>query len=356
MKQPGRIIGLDVIRAIAVLGMILVNFRGKVHPEVAGATDLAWVLDRMEGKWAAVFVVLAGIGIGMQARRASTAIARIQLRRSVLVRSTVLLVIGVLHQHWWTWDILAFYAVYISASVLFLWAPSSMLWASILAMLLGSGWQWLNLVRPELNFWTLKGAAGKLLFWGNHPFLPWFALFLFGLWISRQDLRSSRVRARLLIAGLLVLAAAEFANAYVRSGGPGLSDPPWLDMLRTWPRPTRPGFVVGGMAFATIAIVTTIGLTGGHEHRRPVLALQAGGQLALTLYIAHVPAILIPVAHGWAPTSLRGLVAYALFVYVAGILAALWWRRRHDRGPLESLLAALTSAPPPRPDGQLATR
>lgn len=356
MKHPRRIIGLDVVRALAVLGMVLVNFRGKVHPEVASATDLAWVLDRMEGKWAAVFVVLAGLGIGMQARRASTAIERVQLRRSLLVRSAVLLAIGLLHQHWWTWDILAFYAVYISAGVLFLWAPSSVLWASIVAMLLGSAWQWLNLLRPELDFWTLKGAAGKLLFWGNHPFLPWFALFLFGLWVSRQDLRSSKVRARMLIVGLLVLAVAEVANAHVRAGGPGISDPPWLDMLRTWPRPTRPGFVIGGMAFAIVAIVATIQLTEGHEYRTSVVALQAGGQLALTLYIAHVPAVLIPVAHGWAPTELRSLVAYALVVYVAGIFAAFWWRRRHDRGPLESLLAALTAAPPPSPDGSLAAR
>ncbi len=356
MEKPGRIIGLDVARAIAVLGMILVNFRGKVHPEIAGATDLAWVLDRMEGKWAAVFVVLAGIGIGMQARSAATASARARLRRSLLVRSAVLLVIGVLHQHWWTWDILAFYGVYIAASVLFLRAPSAILWTSIVAMLLGSGWQWMNLLRPKLDFWTLKGATGKLLFWGNHPFLPWFALFLFGLWLSRQDLRSPRVRARLFIVGLLVMVVAEVANADIRAGGPGLSDPPWLDMLRTWPRPTRPGFVISGMAFATVAITTTIQVTGGREHARPVIALQAGGQLALTLYIAHVPAILIPVAHGWAPTDLRGLVAYALIIYVMGIYAALWWRRRHDRGPLESLLTALTAAPPPRADGQLATR
>ncbi len=356
MSKPGRIIGLDVVRALAVLGMILVNFRGKVHPEIGDATKLAWVLDRMEGKWAAVFVVLAGIGIGMQARRAATPEARKHLRRSLLVRAFVLLAIGLLHQHWWTWDILAFYGVYIAASVFFLWAPTPVLWTGIVVMLLGSGWQWTNMVRPKLTFWTLKGAAGKLLFWGNHPFLPWFALFLFGLWISRLDLHSRKVRATLFIVATLVLSASEIGNAIIRAGGPVISDPPWLNMLRTWPRPTRPGFVISGMAFASIAIIATIELTRGREHVRAVVALQAGGQLALTLYIAHVPAILVPVAHHWEPTSLTGVVTYALVVYTVGVLGALWWRRRHERGPLESLLTALTAAPPPRTDGQLATR
>jgi len=356
MAKSDRIIGLDIARAVAVLGMILVNFRGKVHPATLDATNLAWVLDRMEGKWAAVFVVLAGVGIGMQARNAETPLARVRLRRSLLVRASALLAIGVLHQHWWTWDILAFYGVYIAAGVLFLRAPSLVLWAAIAAMLLGSGWQWMHLLRPELDFWTLRGAAGKLLFWGNHPFLPWFALFLFGLWLSRVDLRNGSVRARLFVVGILVLGAAEYANAVVRAEGPGLSDPAWLDMLRTWPRPTRPGFAISGIAFATLAIVATIELTCGREHFGPVMALQAGGQLALTLYIAHVPAILVPLAHGWAPTSLLGLVTYAVVVYIVGISGALWWRRRYDRGPLETLLAAVTSAPPPSADGQLAAR
>ena len=356
MGRPSRIVGLDVARAVAVLGMIVVNFRGKVHPEVATFTKLAWILDRMEGKWAAVFVVLAGLGIGLQARAAMTALARTRLRRSLLTRAVILLAIGVLHQHWWTWDIVAFYGVYIAASVIFLWAPTAVLWAGIAGLTLGSGWQWMTLTRPELDFWTVRGAIGKLFFWGNHPVLPWFALVLFGLWLSRQELRSSRTRTRLFVAGAIVLVLGEALNGRVRAGGPALADPPILDMLRNWPRPTRPGFVTTGVAFATMAITAAVEFTEGREHTGVVTTLQAGGQLALTLYIAHVPAILVPLAHGWAPDQLPHLVGYSIAFYTTGLAAALWWRRRFERGPLEGLLAAVTTPPSPPPGRTLAGR
>ncbi len=355
MSKSTRIVGLDVARSLAILGMVLVNFRGKVHPEIEGFTRLAWILDRMEGKWAAVFVVLAGVGIGLQAKAAKTALQRTHLRRSLLIRSAALLLLGVLHQHWWTWDILVFYGVYIALSILFLYAPSYVLWASIVAMLFGCGWQWMHHVRPQLDFWTLRGATGKLLMWGNHPVLPWFSLVLFGLWLSRLDLRSSRVRIRLLIIALLVLAGSELANLYVRAGGNLGSDPPILDMLRTWPRPTRPGFVVSGMAFATVAIMASIELALGREERGLIPAMRASGQLALTLYVAHVPAVLVPLAHGWNPTGLVGLMTYGLAFYAVGLTGSLWWRRRFERGPLEGLLTAITRAPSPTADGSLLT-
>ncbi len=355
MDKPKRIVGLDVARSLAILGMVLVNFRGKVHPEIEGFTKLAWLLDRMEGKWAAVFVVLAGLGIGLQARAAKTALGRAHLRRSLLIRSAVLLLLGVLHQHWWTWDILAFYGIYIALSIVFLYAPSSVLWACIAAMVLGCGWQWMHHVRPELDFWTLRGAIGKLLLWGNHPVMPWFSLILFGLWLSRLDLRCQRVRRWLFIVAAIVLVGSELANLYVRAGGNVGSDPPVLDMLRTWPRPTRPGFIVSGLAFATVTIIASIELTLGREEAGIIPAMRASGQLALTLYLAHVPAILVPVAHGWTPTGLPGVLIYGLAFYAVGAAGSLWWRRRFERGPFEGLLNAITRAPAPTADGSLLT-
>ncbi len=354
MAKTQRLIGLDVARAIAILGMIVVNFRGKVKPAVESFTNAAWLLDRMEGKWAAVFVVLAGVGIGLQAIKATTPVTRTKLRRSLLTRAIILLAIGMVHQHWWTWDILAFYGVYIAASVVFLWLPSSVLWGAIAAMTFASGWQWMHFTRPDLKFWTVEGALGKLSFWGNYPAVPWLSLMLFGLWLARLDLRRAVIRHRLFIAALVVFVACEAFNLRIREGGPGLADPPVLDMFRTWPRPTRPGFIVSGMSFATIVIVAAIEFTERRADAPAMLAMRAAGQLALTLYIVHVPAVLIPQAHGWMPSSLPGMLAYALGFYGLCVLGALWWRRRFDKGPLEGLLSAVTSSPPAQPGGRLA--
>lgn len=343
---PRRQVGLDVARAIALLGMIAVNFRGRFQPDAGALQEVAWWLDRTEGKWAALFVVLTGVGLGLQAAHASSRSARIRLRRTTLTRAAVLFLLGMLHLHWWNWDILVFYGVYLAASIAFLWARSSTLWVGIGALTLASGWQWMNLTRPQLDFWTPYGAAGKLLFWGNHALLPWFALVLFGMWLARQELRDPGVRLTLATTATVILLAAELANAHVRAGGPGLADPPILDMLRTWPRPTRPGFVVAGPAFATLLVTGSIHFTRGREASWCILALSSTGQLALTLYILHVPAILLPQAHRWAPGNLAALLWYVALFYAASLAAALWWRRRFERGPLEGLVAGVLHPPP----------
>jgi len=66
MKQ--RIIGIDVARALAVIGMIIVNFK-----VVFGENGLPWVksfVSIFDGKAAATFVVLAGVGLALMTNSA----------------------------------------------------------------------------------------------------------------------------------------------------------------------------------------------------------------------------------------------------------------------------------------------
>jgi uncharacterized protein len=63
-----RIIGIDVARAFAVIGMIIVNFR-----IVFGEQGEGWlkgVAQLFDGKAAATFVVLAGIGLALMSNSA----------------------------------------------------------------------------------------------------------------------------------------------------------------------------------------------------------------------------------------------------------------------------------------------
>ena len=56
-----RIVGIDVARAFAIIGMILVNFK-----MVFGQEGESWIQpfsSILDGKAAATFVVLAGVGI-----------------------------------------------------------------------------------------------------------------------------------------------------------------------------------------------------------------------------------------------------------------------------------------------------
>jgi uncharacterized protein len=61
MKQ--RIIGLDVARALAVIGMIIVNFKVVLGQD--GQTWVKYFASIFDGKAAATFVVLAGVGLAL---------------------------------------------------------------------------------------------------------------------------------------------------------------------------------------------------------------------------------------------------------------------------------------------------
>lgn len=58
-----RIVGIDVARALAVMGMIIVNF--KIAFGAEGSELAKNFVGLFEGKAAATFVVLAGIGIAL---------------------------------------------------------------------------------------------------------------------------------------------------------------------------------------------------------------------------------------------------------------------------------------------------
>ena len=66
MKQ--RIVGIDVARALAVIGMIIVNF--KVVFGQSGRHWLKTAVSIFDGKAAATFVVLAGVGLALMTNSA----------------------------------------------------------------------------------------------------------------------------------------------------------------------------------------------------------------------------------------------------------------------------------------------
>ena len=59
---PSRIAGFDLARAIALLGMVFVNFKYLMKADDFEYPWLLWLSDWLDGRPAATFVILAGIG------------------------------------------------------------------------------------------------------------------------------------------------------------------------------------------------------------------------------------------------------------------------------------------------------
>ncbi len=343
----GRTPGFDVSRALAVFGMMIVNFEAKTNASVAGLGWLEWLSNRLEGRAAALFVILAGVGISLRSRKTIGGAPK-ELgfeRRALLKRALILYLAGLLNLHLWDWDILHFYGVYLAVGALLLAAPSAALWvcAGICVLVqIGLGLR-LN-YDQEFDQWTPTGAVWDMIFGGLHPVFPWLAFLLIGMWLGRQDLRQTAVRRRILIAALCVMGAGELLDTGAgRFPGVLALSPQLRPWLSSWPRPPYPNFVISAGATAITIICIVIGATQSRAGSRWVLALSATGQLALTLYVGHAIAILVPLQHGLLyEASLATIWIYTLVLYTIAVAAAWWWRRRYAQGPLEGFIRQVT--------------
>lgn len=337
--------GYDVARALAVLGMVMVDLRHELL-SYDGARSLLWLFDGIEGKAAAMFVVLAGAGLSLRTHRRAEDDGLHTPRRPLVERALLLIVLGLLLLHVWEYDILHFHGVYLLIAIPLLRVRTVTLWlfvaASIwIAMVLYAELDWHQ--RPTLS---PSGVVQHLFFNGLYPVFPWIAFLLVGMAVGRLDLADDRVRQRTLTVALVAATIAFAIDSLGRweqeTGTLGLGGT--ATWLLTWPRAPRPLFVVSGCGIAVSLVCVCISVTQRRADRGWVTALVATGQLTFSIYVGHVIAILVPLQHGF----LRGrpielTLAFALLFYVVAIAFALWWRRRWQHGPLEGLLRQVTS-------------
>jgi uncharacterized protein len=357
-QKTNRIVGLDIARAFAILGMVLVNFQITMGATTGGPNWLHSFAALFEGRAAALFVVLAGVGASLASRRAreenhpsAKRAARIRLAK----RALFLFVIGWLFFPIWPADILHFYGAYLALGALALFLPTRRLWLLVFgAMVISLGF--LVTFDPTMNWnletleysgiTTIGGFSLNLFFNGFHPVFPWVAFYFFGMWLGRTDLASKAWRKSLVIGAIALVAVSEAASWLAL--GPRGSDLSQLDsqsalfLFSTEPLPPFPLYLVAGAGTAVLVICFAIWL-GEKLPGKLSEPLVSTGQLALTIYVAHVIVgmgvldafgLLDDQSLSWA------FITSALFSAVA-IIAAWLWRKKFKRGPLEALMHRL---------------
>ena len=115
-SRSKRIEGYDLARALAIIGMVFVNFRVTLMvlgAEVEAGGVTGWFSEWITGRAAATFVVLAGVGIALLTRRAvEDESERVGARRRLGYRALFLAVIGWPFLVVWEGDILHYYAAF----------------------------------------------------------------------------------------------------------------------------------------------------------------------------------------------------------------------------------------------------
>ncbi len=353
-----RIIGLDIARAFAIVGMVIVNFNVVMSSGVSEPGWLRFLVVSLEGRAAATFVVLAGIGASLGSRRAresGVAEDRRQSQITLARRALFLFVVGWLFFPIWPADILHYYGVYLAVGALLLFAPSRtlLMWGGV-ATLVSFGFilsadYFANWNIDDLSYEgiaTVTGFLRNLFLDGLHPVLPWIAFYLFGMWLGRTDLRDPAWRRRIVVWCLTAVVAVE-GLAWAILGPKGsraeeLPDEAWQWLFSVEMLPPMPLYLVAGIATACLVIIGSIWL-GDHVSARITTPIVHTGQLALTLYVAHVI-----IGMGVLETmgrledqSLVYIVVASLIFCAASIAWSTWWRRRHQRGPLEWVMRRL---------------
>ena len=230
MGGPGRVVGLDVARGLAILGMFVAHLD---NPSPDGSTGVGWWSWMLDGRSSILFATLAGISIAIMSGRTRPleAVPALQVRMRILVRAVCLFAIGDLLTMLGTpvAVILQSYAVLFVLSLPFLrWSARRLgVLTAVCALVL-------PLLRPVLDALHTWGEMGDvplvdLLVTGTYPGVVWFTFVLLGMTIGRCDLGRRDVQLWLLGAGTAVAAGAYALALAVGTGVAAidLGSQPW---------------------------------------------------------------------------------------------------------------------------------
>jgi len=355
-----RIIGYDLARAIAIFGMVVVNFKVVMGASQNGPAWLVALVGLIDGRAAATFVVLAGAGLSMLSQKGRVMGDRDRLaqdRITLLKRALFLFLVGLIYTPIWSADILHFYGVYIAVAALMLSVPTRKLWGYSAALVLlfvvlffafnyDQGWDWRTLEYE--GFWTLTGMIRHLFFNGFHPVCPWLAFILIGNVLGRMDMSDPSIRRRVLLWGTGVAVIAEgmsFILVYTLSSGASPADQEIiLAIFGTEPMPPMPMYMLAGTGTACAIIAASIELEEYFQDAAWLQPFVATGQLALTLYVAHVVigmGFLDAIGRLENQTLSFALLSSMVF-FVLSVVFAHLWQKRFKRGPLEWVMRQVT--------------
>lgn len=354
-KINKRIIGIDVARSIAIIGMIIVNF--KLAFGEKGHSLMVQFSHLLEGKVAATFVVLAGIGMAFMTNTAILTNDIQKLKKTklkIVKRALLLFIIGLLYLPIWEADILHYYGIYMLFSLLWLTKSAKTILISsfliifsypILMLIWDFDYGWNFELLTYLDFWTINGFLRNLFYNGFHPVIPWTAFMLIGLWFGKQNLNDTTFIKKSLLISLSIFIITQLISCYLISyfTGNSLTNTNELNqILGTSPMPPLPIYMISGSSISICVISICILLAKKYENTFIINALSKTGQLALTFYVAHV-IIGMGIVEVINPTKMGNYtinfsLIYALAFSFLCILFAVIWTKKGKIGPLEWLM------------------
>lgn len=350
-----RLHGPDVVRAVALIGVVVMNFHGYLILR-SFESNTAWSrtgwLEELFDPWtgplstrfAATFVLVAGVSVTLLTRRAIGDPLRVREMRWRLVRRGVLLyVLGLVLDTIWPGTIIVYYGVmFVLAAAVFTWRSRWIIATGLTVAVAAASiqvWEFERtrdghdtgwLTGPDQD--SVRRYVFDVFVNGTHPLLPWFAFLCAGIVLGRV-LGASWWRKATAGVGLVLLSASALLSTRATTGLRSV-------VFSIQPLDRSLTYVASALGTALLAYVAIDWLAA----RCPVATdpLRRAGQLTLSLYLAHILVFNLLVDWlGWIePAGAGSALLFATVFWVAAIAAGMWWQRRFGRGPAEYVYRA----------------
>lgn len=344
--------GVDVARAVALLGMVAAHVGG-VAEHLDWADPSTWSA-LVNGRSATLFAVLAGVSVGLVSGRqhppGPPAIGRVRGR--LAVRAGLVVLVGLMLMGLGT----PVYVILPTYGALFLLVLPTLRWPRrrLFAAAVASA-----LLSAPVAIAIVPLYAGADMFAVQlglvYPVVTFLTFVLVGLLVARSDLEDRGTQVVLLASGALVAATAYVVGAVAApvpaDAGEAFPGIPFVPdgssasqafaQVFLSPRDHSGSIVdvVGsaGVAVAVIGLCTLVFDGRGRMAGLVALPLAAVGSMPLTIYALHLVVIAV----------LPGLPQQAAtwWWFVVGAVAfAMLWRRFLGRGPAERLIARIAAS------------
>ncbi len=354
-----RIIGFDLARTYAILGMYIVNF----NIVFGNLKDNSWIgqfLLLFNGNSSTAFVMLSGMGLSLMTNRAYYSESnRKKVRETVLKRATFLFVLGILLSLWWPADILHFYGGYMGLAAIILYADKKYYLGLALGSVLlfhliawwfpfSTGWNFEKL--EYVDFWTLTGFFRNLFYNGWNPVFPWLAFFMVGMYLGRVEMNNNKFLCKVFGIGLGMFLFINVVQTLVNQFS---QNEQLLFFMNADYLPPFLPFIMSTMGFDLMLISGFLYLGQKLPQTAIVLSLAKMGQMTMTHYLSHllfglvffetiIRAAGINQSGDKLTVSPELIVIYSIGFFIVSFYFSKIWLRKYSNGVFESLMRKLT--------------
>ena len=382
MVRPGRLVGIDLARCLALLAMMATHLLDERDPD-GSLSASAWLFS---GRASALFALLAGVSLALMSGRTRPLRGRARARRSagLAVRALLVALVGlalgevdsgiaVILTHYGLLLLMGLLVLGLGARALAVLAAVWVVLGPVVAQVLRPELPPRGFASPSFDQLAEPGRLlSELLFTGYYPMASWFAYLLAGMALGRLDLAGLRRRTLVALAlagGALALAttwlshrlteredvlsallpgvtarrgpevAASRLREQVEGGlfGQTPVEGPWQWLLVVAPHSTTPfdlAQTIGSAVLVVALCLLLVRLLPGPAVDGVAVAAGAGAA-TLSLYSLHVLMTSVAV---WPSESSDGTAVQYVVVLGLGALLVATGRR----GPLEAAVARLS--------------